>query len=311
MEVFAEDEPAPPRLRGASIALGNFDGVHRGHQVIVGDALGAARTRGLCAAAAVFEPHPRQVLQPHGPPFRLQSPGQRARALAALGVEIVFELRFDRALAQLSDEEFARAQLRDRLGAAHVSVGADFTFGRNRMGDAQTLAKLGVANGFSVGVCAVLGGGDGPKISSSAIRNAIAEGRMDEAASLLTRPWAIEGLVLPGAARGRTIGFPTANLSLGAYARPRLGVYAAQVDVGDGARRQAVANVGVKPTLGGASEPLLEAHLFDYEGDLYGRRIEVGLIRFLRAERKFPDFAALQRQIAEDAAAAKAILARV
>jgi riboflavin kinase/FMN adenylyltransferase len=307
MQVFSDSGPAPDALRGNAIALGNFDGVHRGHQAVLKRAAEAAKARGLRLAAAVFEPHPRQFFQPNAAPFRLQSPGQRINALAALGVEIVFQIEFNAALAALTDEEFARTELAERIGAAHVIVGADFTFGKARMGDAQALVAAGARNGFSVSITDVLTESADQKVSSSTIRKAIAEGRMDEAAALLTRPWAIEGIVLPGQARGRTIGFRTANISLGAYQRPHNGVYAVRVMAG-GAKRQGVANIGVRPTVGGADEPLVEAHLFDFEGDLYGRRIEVELIKFLRSEQKFESFDALKAQIATDAANAKAAL---
>ncbi|MEJ0022053.1 MAG: bifunctional riboflavin kinase/FAD synthetase [Alphaproteobacteria bacterium] len=307
MQVFSDTGAAPLSLRGNAVALGNFDGVHRGHQAVIKLAAEAARARGLRLAAAVFEPHPRQFFQPDAAPFRLQSPGQRINALAALGVEIVFQIEFNAALAALTDEQFARAELAERIGAAHVTVGADFTFGKARMGDAPALIAAGKRYGFAVSIADVLNESSAQKVSSSTIRKAIAEGRMDEAEALLTRPWAIEGVVMPGQARGRTIGFRTANITLGAYQRPAYGVYAVRVVAG-GARRQGVANIGVRPTVGGASEPLVEAHLFDFEGDLYGRRIEVELIKFLRPEQKFESFDALKTQIATDAANAKAAL---
>lgn len=298
--------PAPAALRGANVALGNLDGVHLGHQAVV---RAAAAGPGRLLAAAVFEPHPRLFFQPNAAPFRLQTPDQRARALAALGVEAVFALRFDSAMAGLSDEAFAREVLAQRLGLAHVAVGRDFRFGRGRMGDVQSLTRHGQALGFSVGVVdAVDDAAEGEKISSTAIRACIGEGRPEAAAALLGRAFAIEGPVLSGAQRGRTIGFPTANQGLGDYVRPRFGVYAVRVDLGDGVQRPGVANCGVKPTVG-ASEPLLETHVFDFEGDLYGRTIEVALIAFLRPERRFDSFPALTAQIAEDAAQARRRLA--
>lgn len=307
MQVFSEQARAPEALRGTALALGNFDGVHRGHQAVIALAAEAAGARGLRRAVAVFEPHPRQFFQPTIAPFRLQSPGQRVRALEALGVDIVFQIGFDATLAALTDQAFAQSVLMERIGAAHVVVGADFTFGKGRMGNVDTLAAAGARCGFTVGVASVLTEGGDHKVSSSTIRAALAAGRVDEAAGLLTRPWAIEGIVLPGQARGRTIGFPTANVALGAYQRPALGVYAVRVDTGAGVYA-GVANIGVRPTIGGGSEPLLEANLFDFAGDLYGRRIEVALIKFLRAERKFESFDALRAQIAEDAASARAAL---
>jgi riboflavin kinase/FMN adenylyltransferase len=307
--LYADDEPAPPALRGAAIALGSFDGVHKGHQAVVAAARAAAHERGLSLGAGVFEPHPRQVFRPEDPPFRLQSPGQRARALGALGVETVFQIKFDRALAGLTDSEFARAVLHDKIGAAHVVVGFDFQFGRGRMGDAASLTRLGQSLGFTVSVVEAVADAAGPKISSSAIRAAIGEGRVEAARDWLGRPWAIEGIVGPGAARGRTIGFPTANVGLGAYVRPRFGVYAVRVRLDDDTCVPGVANCGVKPTVAGEAEPLLEAHLFDFSGDLYGRRIEVEFIAFLRDERKFENFDALVAQIKADAAQARALLA--
>ena len=174
------------------------------------------------------------------------------------------------------------------------------------MGDAKSLAAYGAEAGFSTSLVPVVGGAE--KISSSTIRAALTEGRMEDAAALLTRPWAIEGVVMPGAARGRTIGFPTLNVPLGAYQRPAYGVYAVRVDIGDGAQRAGVANLGVKPSVGANNEPLLEIHLFDFEGDLYGRRVEAGLMKFIRPERKFESFDALKAQIAQDAIAARAAL---
>lgn len=305
MQIIADTGALEPALRGAAYALGNFDGVHEGHARVVADAVNFARANGRLAAAAVFEPHPRQVFAPDSAPFRLQSPGQRARSLAALGVELVVEIRFDANLAALTDAEFVRRVLAQQLGASHVAVGADFTFGRGRMGNAQSLKTLGAAHEVSVSTVEVVGGVE--KVSSSAIRTAIAHGRMDDAAHLLGRPWAIEGIVLPGQARGRTIGFPTLNLGLAAYQRPAFGVYAVRVDAGDGVLRDGVANCGVRPTIGGET-PLLESHVFDYEGDLYGRRIEVALVKFLRAEQKFENFDALKAQIAEDAVQARTAL---
>lgn len=291
--------------RGAAIALGNFDGVHLGHRAVIDSARAAAEAKGVALGVAVFEPHPRRVFQPDAPPFRLQTSEQRARTLAALGVQHLYEIGFDRGLSQLSDEEFARVVLAERLGAVHVSVGADFRFGRGRMGDAESLARLGTALGFSVEAVAPVG--DGAKISSSAIREAIATGALDRANALLSRPWAIEGVVQRGFQRGREFGFATANVALGEYLRPRLGVYAVRVAI-EGRLFDGVASVGVNPTVGALPEPVLEAHIFDFDADLYGKTIEVELIAFLRDEAKFETAEILARQIAEDASAARALL---
>ncbi|MEZ5961045.1 MAG: bifunctional riboflavin kinase/FAD synthetase [Hyphomonadaceae bacterium] len=288
----------PNDARGAAIALGNFDGVHVGHQAVIASARDAADERGVALGVAVFEPHPRKFFKPDTPPFRLQNTRQRARALGELGVEEVFEIGFDAGLAGSSDREFAERVLRDLLGIAHVSIGADFEFGRGRCGNAESLARLGGEIGFSVEAVEPVGGS--AKISSTGIREAIASGDMAAATKMLTRPWAIEGEVKKGFQRGRTLGFATANVALGDYTRPRLGVYAVRVDVGDGALLPGVASVGLNPTVGTLPEPLLEAHLFDFSGDLYGQTIEVELIAFLRDEAHFASLGELKRQMTQD-----------
>jgi riboflavin kinase/FMN adenylyltransferase len=288
----------PNDARGAAIALGNFDGVHAGHQVVIASARAVAEANGVALGAAVFEPHPRVFFKPDTPPFRLQTSLQRTRALGECGVFEVFELGFDAAMANSSDREFAERVLRDLLGVSHVSVGADFEFGKGRSGNATSLAKFGQELGFTVDAVASVGGAD--KISSTGIREAIARGDMEAAAAALTRPWAIEGEVLRGFERGRTLGFPTANVALGDYVRPRLGVYAVRVDLGDGVLLPGAASVGVNPTVGALPEPLLEAHLFDFSGDLYGKTIEVELIAFLREEAKFDGLGELKRQMTQD-----------
>jgi riboflavin kinase / FMN adenylyltransferase len=295
--------PAPPELRGEAIALGVLDGVHLGHQGV----LAAARARSATFAAAVFEPHPRHFFQTSAPPFRLQNAAQRARAIAATGANAVFQIPFDAHTAALTDEAFARDVLAGAIGASYVCVGADFRFGHNRAGDAEALTRYGARFGFGVTVVpAILA--DGVRVSSTAIRALIGEGRVKDAARLLSRPFAIEREVIHGAARGRTIGFPTANIALGDYAPPKFGVYAVRTRI-DGVEIAGVANCGVKPTVSDVPAPLLEAHLFDYAGDLYGRTIEIALIDFLRPEQKFASFDALKAQIAQDAAAARAALA--
>lgn len=305
MQRHAADQEIAANSRGAAIALGNFDGVHLGHQAVIASARRAAAASGAPLGVAVFEPHPRRVFQPDAPSFRLQTNDQRARALAALGVAQLYEIGFDRALSQLSDEEFAHRILAERLGVVHVSVGADFRFGRGRMGDAASLARFGAALGFSVDAVAPVG--NGAKISSSAIRTALSEGAVDQAAALLGRFWAIEGIVQRGFQRGREFGFATANVALGDYVPPRLGVYAVRVAI-EGRLFDGVASVGVNPTVGTLPAPLLEAHIFDFDADIYGKSIEVELIAFLRDEAKFETAEILARQIAEDAGAARALL---
>jgi riboflavin kinase/FMN adenylyltransferase len=304
--ILRGDERAPSDLAGAAIALGVMDGIHLGHRAVLDDARAAARARGAPLAAAVFEPPPRRHFQPTAAPFRLQTAPQRARALASSGAEAVFEIPFDAALAAMSEGEFARRVLCELLGVTHVSVGFDFRFGRDRGGDAKALSVYGEANGFSVGVVSPVMR-NGKKVSSTAIRAAIAAGSMEDAAAMLARPWAIEGVVVSGDQRGRTIGFPTANVELGDYVRPRFGIYAVRATL-DRQTLNGVASCGLRPMFA-LDEPLLEVHLFDFDGDLYGRAIEVSLIRFLRPERRFEDLEALKAQIMEDAAEARAILA--
>ncbi len=289
----------PLDARGAAIALGNFDGVHLGHQAVIASATEIAGERGVALGAAVFEPHPRRYFQPDAPPFRLQTPAQRAWALGEAGVTEVFEIGFDDALAQSDDREFVERVLVGLLGVSHVSVGENFRFGRGRCGDVAALTTLGDEFGFSVEAVSPVEEDDA-RISSSAIREAIGVGEMVTATALLGRPWAIEGDVARGFQRGRDFGFPTANVALGDYVRPRLGVYAVRVDVGDGVLLPGVASVGVNPTVGALPEPLLEAHLLDFSGDLYGKIIEVEMIAFLRDEAKFDDVNALKRQMTQD-----------
>lgn len=310
MRTLGPEASIPRDARGAAIALGNFDGVHIGHQAVIASARRIAESRSVALGAAVFEPHPRRYFQPDAPPFRLQSRTQRARALGELGATEVFELGFDAALAQSTDREFATRILRDCLGATHVSVGADFRFGRGRMGDVDTLARLGGELGFTVEAISPVTESGGA-ISSTAIRQAIAAGEMEAAARLLSRPWAIEGEVRRGFARGRDFGFPTANLSLDDYIRPRLGIYAVRVDLGDGVLLPGVASVGVNPTVGALPEPVLETHLLDFSGDLYGKTIEVQLAAFLRDEAKFDSVELMKKQMRQDVIDARSALARL
>ncbi|HCK83751.1 MAG TPA: riboflavin biosynthesis protein RibF [Hyphomonadaceae bacterium] len=307
MTRFALPAPIPASARGASVALGNFDGVHLGHRAV----LEAARTASAAhssLAVAVFEPIPRRFFHPEATPFRLQSSAQRARTLEALGAAHVFEIRFDAPLAQMSDRDFAEKLLVNQIGAVHVSVGADFRFGRGRMGDVDALAHLGRELGFGVTAVAPVGA-HGARYSSSAARAALVAGDLTEATSMLGRPWAVEGAVQRGFARGREFGFPTANLALGDYLRPRLGVYAVRVSL-EGATHDGVASVGINPTFGALPAPVLEAHLFDFDQYLYGKTIEVHFIAFLRDEAAFDNVEALKAQMARDCDDARAALAK-
>lgn len=299
MPTLGPTSTIPNDARGAAIALGNFDGVHLGHQAVIESARTAATKLGVALGVAVFEPHPRRFFNPDAPPFRLQTARQRAWNLEELGVRELFEIGFDAALAASTDREFAERVLRDLLGVSHVSVGADFQFGKDRCGNAESLSRLGAEFGFSVEAVAPIGGAE--KVSSTRIRKAIARGDMAAANAMLTLPWAIEGEVLRGFQRGRTLGFATANIALGDYVRPRLGVYAVRVNLGESGLLPGVASVGVNPTVGAPlPEPLLETHLLDFSGDLYGKTIEVEMIAFLRDEAKFDSLGELKRQMTQD-----------
>jgi len=290
-------------LTRASIALGNFDGVHRGHQAVID----AARRDDAPLAVAVFDPPPRRFFQPHAAPFRLMSDTVRDRVLGELGVQAVFAIPFDRDLSMKDDRAFARDVLVDAMDIASVAVGWDYRFGRDRVGDVESLKRLGAELGFEVAVVAPVNEG-AEKCSSTAVRTALQAGDVEAAARLLTRPWIIDGVVQRGEQRGRTIGFPTANVPLGDLLRPKLGVYAVMARIEGQAKPVAgVANIGRRPTFGGEDERL-EAHLFDFEGDLYGRRLEVEIHAFIRGERKFDGIEPLKTQIALDCSAARAAL---
>ncbi|MET0183762.1 MAG: bifunctional riboflavin kinase/FAD synthetase [Caulobacterales bacterium] len=299
--------PAPSDLRGASIALGVMDGVHHGHQAVLAAARNDAHARGAPFCAAVFEPHPRHYFQ-EGGHFRIQSAAQRARAIAALGADAVFEIKFDKALADMPAEVFARDVLAGKLGAKHVSVGFDFQYGHRRGGNAETLRQQGETLGFTVSAAPAITD-QGERISSTSIRAHISEGGVENAAALMGRPFAIEGIVSHGQQLGRTIGFPTINVWLKDYVRPRLGVYAVRVSIEGGPPRAGVANVGLNPTTSTLPEPRLETFVFDFNADVYDRMSETSFVGFIRPERKFDSLAAMTAQIDNDVIAAKALLA--
>jgi riboflavin kinase/FMN adenylyltransferase len=287
-------------------AIGNFDGVHRGHGRLIAKTAEFARTLKGAPAAVVFDPHPRRYFRPGEPPFLLTTPKTRDALLGEAGADEVFTIPFDGALAALSPEQFVHAILRERLRLAGVVAGSEFRFGKERAGDAPTLKTLCEAAGIAALIVEPRPERDGQKIGSSGIRAAIAGGEVKEAAGMLGRRWTVEGVVAQGQKLGRTLGFPTANLSLGDLIEPRRGVYAVETLV-DGARFGGVANFGRRPTVGAAS-PILEIHLFDFDGDLYGRMIETAFVDFIRDERKFDSLDALKTQIAADVAAARRIL---
>ena len=296
----------PERLRGATVALGNFDGVHRGHAHVARAAHGARPDATL--AVLTFQPHPREFFRPEDPSFRLTLSAARAEALAALGVRTVYELPFDQAFSALTAEQFVADVLHAGLGAAHLVCGPDFAFGHRRGGDAAFLARRAEALGMGLTVVAPLADAQGA-ISSTRIRRLLQDGYPEQAAALLGRPWSIRGQVAHGDQRGRTIGYPTANVPLGRHLEPARGVYAVTARLPDGTEARGVANIGRRPTVGEGLASRVEAHLFDWAGDLYGAEVDVALHHFLRDERKFADFAELRAQIDADAGAAREVLA--
>ena len=311
MRRFHDYRGLGPDDRGAAVAMGNFDGVHLGHQSVLALAHAAAAELDAPFGVVTFEPHPRSFFAPDAPAFRLMTADARARRLAKLGVEVLYELPFDARLAGLSPEAFVFDVLSAGLGLRHVVVGADFRFGKGRAGDAAALTALGAAAGIGVTVAPLVSDGQGD-YSSTAIRAALTEGRPEAAARILGHWHRIEGPVLHGDKRGKALGFPTANLAVDGLHLPRLGVYAVLVDVLDGphrGRHEAVASIGVRPTFGGGA-PNLEVHLLDFDGDLYGAALSVALVGFQRPELAFDGAEPLVAQMHADLAEARARLAR-
>ena len=304
----------PPEDKGASVAHGNFDGVHLGHQRVIADAAERAAALGVPLGVISFEPHARMHFEPDAPPFRVMNPRQLARTLAAMGSTSSICCRSApkwrrSATAILSPRCWSPAS-----GVRHVAIGFDVTFGKGRTGDPDSMRRYGEEFGFTVSVTEKVEDGDG-KISSSAVRDALRAGRPEIATAIMGRPFAIEGIVQKGRQLGRKLGFPTANVPLGDYVAPRFGVYATRTRLNDGRERGGVANIGVNPTTG-VVDPRLEVWLFDFDEDIYGEIIETDLIEFLRPEETFRDAAgqfdvpAMVEQVHRDAAQAKAILAR-
>lgn len=305
MQIHQDFQWLDPNARGASCAMGNFDGVHLGHQSVID----LARGKGPLGIVT-FEPHPRQIFAPDAPAFRLMNPEARAHRMEKLGVERLFELPFNADLSGMTPEEFARNVLAQGLGVAHVTVGADFRFGKGRTGTGDDLRDLGAQLGFGVTVAPLIQVA-GLEISSTAIRNALAEGRPRDAAAMLGHWHRIEGAVLHGEKRGRDLGFPTANMSVAGLHLPKLGVYAVKVDVLTGQHAgsyHGAASLGVRPMFG-ENLPNLETYLFDFSGDLYGQHLSVALVDFLRPEMTFDGLPGLIAQMQADCARAREILA--
>jgi riboflavin kinase/FMN adenylyltransferase len=297
----------PDELRGSIVALGNFDGFHLGHQAVVGRAVARAFHERRPVIVATFDPHPVKHFKPEVPPFRLTSLDQRQALFAHAGGDAMLVFEFGAELAAMNAEQFIAEVLAERIGAAGVITGDDFSFGKGRTGDAAVLAQLGPQYGVAAeAVPQVLL--DGERISSGRIREALVEGDSRTATRMLTRDYAIEGAVQRGDQRGRELGYPTANLTLGDYQRPKYGIYAVRVTLDDGSEHPGVANLGIRPTFDPPQE-LLEAHLFDFDGDLYGRKIEVALHAFIREEKKFDGIEPLIAHMREDEAKARELLA--
>src|SRR5215470_1108326 len=292
----------PPERRPSAVALGVFDGVHLGHRAILGAAVAHARATGAPALVCTFETHPMEVLQPERAPLPITTLDERLDLIAACGVDGTVVLSFTRELAAVEPEAFVKDVLVDRLAARQVVVGFNHRFGRAARGDAALLRELGARMGFNVDVVAPLTV-DGVPVSSTAIRTALGRGDVDAAARMLGRPYTLPGTVVAGAGRGRTLGFPTANVAPGRPVLVAPGVYACTFEVGGQARR-AVVNVGVRPTFGEATLAV-EAYLLDFSGDLYGQTVRLTFVSRVREERRFPSVDALRAQIADDVETAR------
>ena len=309
MQIVRDYDYVDQADRGASVAIGNFDGVHLGHQSVIDIARTQARALGAPLGVLTFEPHPREYFAPRTAPFRLMGREARANRLQKLGVEKLYELNFNAAMAALSPHDFARNVIAHGLGLRHVVVGADFCFGKGRAGDARDLERFGRDMGFGVTIAELLEGRKG-QVSSTAIRTALTEGRPRDAAAMLGHWHRIEGLVEGGEQRGRELGYPTANMSIQGLHPPRFGVYAVLVDVLDGPHAghyHGAASLGVRPMFNG-EVPNLETFLFDFSGDLYGSELSVALIDYLRPEETFDSLDAFIAQMDADCAKARDIL---
>ncbi|ESQ74054.1 riboflavin biosynthesis protein RibF [Asticcacaulis sp. AC402] len=290
--------------KGTSAAIGSFDGVHIGHQHVIHNALFKASLKNARSSVICFDPHPQSFFRPDGAPFRLMRVSQQVRAFEALGVDYALIIRFDENLSSLSAEDFARIILRDHLALKHCSAGFDFQFGKRGGGHAKDLVAFGEQFGFSTDILPLQTDHAGHKLSSSAVRDALAAGDARLAETVLGRPQAYLGEVVHGAKQGRTIDFPTLNIRLADYLRPRYGIYVTQTRLGDGRVVNGVSNIGVRPTVGGDIE-LLETYLFDFKEEIYGQTVETLLRDFIRPEAKFDSFEEMRVQIQKDAYAAR------
>ncbi len=306
-----DTQPIPDHLRGAILALGNFDGFHRGHQAVVHDALAWAQAEGRPCIVATFDPHPVRVFKPDAPPFRLTTLDQRQELFAAVGADAMLVFHFTREMAATPAPDWVRDMIKRHVGAAGVVTGEDFTFGQNRLGTPELLRHIGATCGLQARAVAAVHDARGP-VSSSRIRTALQAGDCETATALLTRPFTMRGRVQHGDKRGRSIGYPTANIDAGSYLRPRYGIYAVSARIlggqeGGDSKLIGAANFGIRPTFDPPKE-LLEPYFFDFAGDLYGQEIDVSFEHFLRGEAKFDSLDDLTTQMARDCDAARAWL---
>lgn len=308
IETFSTWHQLPETARGATVALGNFDGVHKGHAAVIRAAHAARPDAAL--AVLTFEPHPREFFRPDDPPFRLTLSAERTGALAALGVRIVYELPFDAGFREMSAEQFVHDILHVGLRARHVTCGPDFAFGHRKSGTLDFLGRRAEELGMGFAAIPAVTDAHGP-ISATRIRRALQDGYPEHAAEALGRPWAIRGPVTHGDKRGRTIGFPTANVPLGRHLEPARGVYAVTIRLADGRVFPGVCNIGRRPTVNAGPESRLEVNIFDFSGDIYGTEISVALHAFIRPEMKFSGLEELKARIAADAVEGRRILDRM
>ena len=294
--------------KGAVIALGNFDGLHRGHQAVIAKARSIANNIGAPLGIGVFRPHPYRYFKSDAPPFRLMTPQLRAEIMPSLGVDCLYEIPFDETLREMDDTQFVDQVLHEGLGIKHVVVGEDYGFGKNRCGNVESLTRLcakygiGVTPMKPVGLHALYG-----KYGSTEIRKSLQQGDVFHAAHMLSRPWIVDGAVQQGQQRGRTINFPTANLEFGDLVRPKFGVYCVEINLPNSdAWLPAIANTGNRPTVGG-EQARLEVHIFDFDHDIYGQHVKVRFRSFIRPEQKFESFDHLRAQIERDCEGAKAL----
>jgi riboflavin kinase/FMN adenylyltransferase len=309
MRLYRHESDLPADAHGAVVTLGNFDGVHLGHQAVIGKAREIAAAEGRRLAVLTFEPHTREFFRPGEPPFRLTPLRTKLHALELLGVDDVVALAFDRAFSELSPDDFAERILARGLRVGHAVAGGAFRYGSKKAGTMESLKLAGARYGFGVTAVDPVSAADGTVYSATAIRHLIVEGDLRRAANLLGRPWEIDGHVISGDRRGRELGFPTANLKMTGYLRPAFGIYAvrARLDRPGEPWRDGVANLGIRP-MWRTEEPMVEVHLFDFSADIYGQVLRVQLIERLRPEANFATIDELVQQVELDKLAAREAL---